>query len=445
MSNLNYSGRGFTLSGPESENAEGMVTDLDVYGPTPAATTTSTATNTNTGAAGTGVSLDNLTIAPAGTANALPATGPYTYEQQVQDSFNNLGETSAWHNKTLELGADQGIDASRVLAAAQSQTPNENFDYATFLTWLDRDTDYGVDGSTGKLIRKVQASTGTDGGNAGGETGGGTGTGTGGGDLDTPPPPLLGGQPAVQAFNSVASNATATKADFVKGEVDEEETSAFQLQKMLDSNSPYMTQARLAGERFAASRGMINSSIAGGNAQAEAIKAAQPFAVNDANTYAQQSIENQRGENDTNRTNATNETNVSVGNASNATSVANTNATNATSVSTTNAQINQDEINSRRDAETRRLTEAAANENRLAVQKLSNDTQIAIAEFEAEVTANNNNTIVKQTTIGNLINAIAGLEGNPDLNVTQKNAAVTSLLGYYKTAMDYNESLSTAG
>lgn len=54
------------------------------------------------------------------------------------------------------------------------------------------------------------------------------------------------------------------------------------LNGLLDSNSPYMRLARTAGQRNAARRGLLNSSIAGGASEAAAIAAAAPIASQDA-------------------------------------------------------------------------------------------------------------------------------------------------------------------
>jgi hypothetical protein len=71
-------------------------------------------------------------------------------------------------------------------------------------------------------------------------------------------------------------------------------TVAGQLGSLLSKDSPYIQQAALAGERQAASRGMLNSSMSAGASQAEAIKAALPIAQQDAQTYAQaQSLKQQ--------------------------------------------------------------------------------------------------------------------------------------------------------
>jgi hypothetical protein len=62
------------------------------------------------------------------------------------------------------------------------------------------------------------------------------------------------------------------------------------LNGLLASDSPYIQQARIAGERQANARGLLNSSIAGGNSEAAAIAAAAPIASQDAQQIQQQNI-----------------------------------------------------------------------------------------------------------------------------------------------------------
>lgn len=85
----------------------------------------------------------------------------------------------------------------------------------------------------------------------------------------------------------------AADAEFVERQVQPEDTVAWQMQQLLDDESAYITQAREAGESYAASRGLLNSSLAAGAAQREAIRAALPIAQQDAATYFKQGLANQ--------------------------------------------------------------------------------------------------------------------------------------------------------
>lgn len=75
-------------------------------------------------------------------------------------------------------------------------------------------------------------------------------------------------------------------------DVGQQELVSSQMQQLLDSESPYMQQALLAGQRQAASRGLLSSSMAAGAAQAAAIQAALPIAAADAQTYSRVASEN---------------------------------------------------------------------------------------------------------------------------------------------------------
>ncbi|GAB2799117.1 hypothetical protein GCM10027040_27710 [Halomonas shantousis] len=73
----------------------------------------------------------------------------------------------------------------------------------------------------------------------------------------------------------------ATKASVSQGQ-----TSAGLLNSMLKSDSPLMKQAATQGRQQAARRGLLNSSMAAGASQGAMIQNAQPFALQDAQTYA---------------------------------------------------------------------------------------------------------------------------------------------------------------
>lgn len=66
-----------------------------------------------------------------------------------------------------------------------------------------------------------------------------------------------------------------------------------QITGLLDEDSDYITRARARGNLQAQQRGLLNSSIAAGAAEASAIDAALPIAQQDAQTYTNQSFKNQ--------------------------------------------------------------------------------------------------------------------------------------------------------
>jgi len=85
--------------------------------------------------------------------------------------------------------------------------------------------------------------------------------------------------------------------------VNENETSQYQLDQMLKSDSPLMRRAAAAGMANAGSRGLMNSSIAGGNAMGQMIDKAQPFALQDASWYGKTASDNMSATNDMSKAN----------------------------------------------------------------------------------------------------------------------------------------------
>lgn len=67
----------------------------------------------------------------------------------------------------------------------------------------------------------------------------------------------------------------------------EDDSVSGKLNGLLASDSPYIKQARQAGTRDAAKRGLLNSSIAAGSAETAAIAAAAPIASQEASQTAQ--------------------------------------------------------------------------------------------------------------------------------------------------------------
>ena len=109
-----------------------------------------------------------------------------------------------------------------------------------------------------------------------------------------------------------AEQAEVVKANAITREVTPEETSQFQLEKMLRTDSPLMDRARTEGLQQGAARGLLNSSMAVGAAQGAMIDRAQPFAINDAATYFNTAESNMRAQNQAELQNAqmSTETNI---------------------------------------------------------------------------------------------------------------------------------------
>ena len=92
----------------------------------------------------------------------------------------------------------------------------------------------------------------------------------------------------------------ANQPGAVSRSVGENETSQFQLNKMLEEDGAYIQNARQNGREGANRSGLLYSSIAEGAAQKAAIESAAPFALQDSQTYANQGLANQKYQNDFN-------------------------------------------------------------------------------------------------------------------------------------------------
>lgn len=92
----------------------------------------------------------------------------------------------------------------------------------------------------------------------------------------------------------------ATTAD-----VTDDQLVANQLQKLLDSNSAYVDQARQRAIQLANARGLQNSTLAASAGEEAAIAQALPIAQQDASTYANQALTNQNAQNSAGEFNAT--------------------------------------------------------------------------------------------------------------------------------------------
>lgn len=115
--------------------------------------------------------------------------------------------------------------------------------------------------------------------------------------------------------NTLAPNNTATGTKVYGAETNDltpslrsvdpaKETVAGQLNSILSSGSPYLESARAGARETANSRGLLNSSMAAGAGESEAIKAALPIASADASVYGTASRDNQSFENNANQFNA---------------------------------------------------------------------------------------------------------------------------------------------
>lgn len=147
------------------------------------------------------------------------------------------------------------------------------------------------------------------------------------------------------AQNATAQNATAAQAgplaDISSGSMkaNDSTNAASQLNAITAANSPYIQEAEQQGLLSAASRGLENSSIGAGAAEAAAVQAAAPFAEQNANAATQGVLTNAQLAQQTALQNANLGTQVAEQNASLGTQVSEQNAGLGTQVSEQNAGL----------------------------------------------------------------------------------------------------------
>lgn len=245
---------------------------------------------------------------------------------------------------------------------------------------------------------------------------------------------------------TTAAPAAATTADKIgqagpagysatTQDMGEKASADWQATKIMSQDSPLMQLARNQGLLTAARRGLSNSSIAAGAAQAEASKAAVPFALQNAQQEQQQAMANQQA------------TNVAAGESARlqqSTDVFNVGETNrAATVDATeqNKLIAQTQQNlaSARELEAKMQADAA-------MQKHSTDADLTRTWMSGEISARlgaisgeYNELIQSSASAASIMNstndAIAAIWSNSEIPVATKTAQAQSLIGWTENSL----------
>jgi hypothetical protein len=157
------------------------------------------------------------------------------------------------------------------------------------------------------------------------------------------------------------------------------DTVSGQLDSVLDPNSPLMQRAATMGNQQANKRGLLNSSMGIGAAQAAMTDAALQIATPDAQMFSNTKLENARAANQASITNAQNALTAGMFNNDMAFKVGSTNAANQLDASKFNAQNINSLISQYFDIDSR---------NRLA--QLDADTRTALAQLDAKTQGSSN-------------------------------------------------------
>jgi len=233
--------------------------------------------------------------------NATPGGTQYT-DASMREAFSNAGLTAEQHYE--QFGRDEQINpyaaggltapttgATTTPTAVQSQTFDEG------IYWQNKADDLNANSQSGRTNWDATAVKNyvEDGGFTAqshyeqfGKDEGVSPYGYQ--EAEVVPPPIVDSRTYGDVANEMELRDGLDYVDPNKSTV------AGQLEQLFADESSYLEQARLGAERQAASRGMLNSSMAAGAGEAAAIQAALPIAEQDAGTYAAAQGRQQEGE-----------------------------------------------------------------------------------------------------------------------------------------------------
>lgn len=228
-----------------------------------------------------------------------------------------------------------------------------------------------------------------------------------------------------QAAAAAPAPQAATEAGKATlGTVTDDQTVQGRLKGIVDANGPLQQQAATAGLQGAASRGLVNSSIAVGAAQDALYKSALPIASQDANTYATQSKMNQDAQNqmeaaraaDTNQNARFNASTTAANNQFNAASTNQAGATNAAAANTASGQ----NASIQAQAMAQKSKQAAD----LVLQQLDAGTRTNLVNIEA-----NYKTLMQASQSASdlyqqVVNTIGTIQNNKDLDANSRNVLI---------------------
>ena len=220
---------------------------------------------------------------PAGTIYARPGASPSAPDnlkslyQRYQTDYNN------WEKRQDDIQTK----------AALAGIPYKRQTYGELKQYQDLQTQmwqmgYDPFGATG-------SSTGSSGGGAGSGGASGGGAGSGG----AVPGGLMNYAQQAAAFyqQAMGIGANGQPTTVETRTPGEQELAAYWLEKLLDPDSPLAQRAMQTGRDEAAGRGLMNSSIAGGNAYGAWVDRVQPYALDASGVHARTAAENMAARN----------------------------------------------------------------------------------------------------------------------------------------------------
>lgn len=230
-------------------------------------------------------------------------------------------------------------------------------------------------------------------------------------------------------------------------EMTQDELSSYRLQQIMKSDSPLMQLARQDAIDLANARGLGNSSLAAGAAQAEMVRQASPLAQQEASAYGQMESQNQMLESDRLENNAGREQQVNLSNqaAENAATsqefgteadLRKFNANTETSTNMQNAAMANDMLNADRQRTFQYNLAQLTGDQDYAKQQLASQAGVDIANIEGQYKQliSENDTAARM--FDSTYKAIADVLSNKDIFADEASEKANYLVGMMQNMMD---------
>jgi hypothetical protein len=231
------------------------------------------------------------------------------------------------------------------------------------------------------------------------------------------------------AYNGTAANVgtapvanasnVGPQAGITNGQINANDStnSAAQLDAITNANSPYIQLAQQQGMLSAASRGLQNSSLGAGAAEASAVAAAAPFAQQNASTASAGQMQNSQLQTQANEFNASQQNSNNQLNAQMQTQNSQFNA----SQNTQNSQVNAQAQNSMK-MQTQQLTEA------LNQQFVSGEESKQLASINGQYNTLINSNSSAASLYKSYMDNMGAILNNKDIDATKANVAITTMM-----------------
>jgi len=248
-----------------------------------------------------------------------------------------------------------------------------------------------------------------------------------------------------------AAQGTATAIDPTSLVAPTAVTSEDRIAGILNRGGPLMQQAATSGTQQAASRGLLNSSMAVQAAQGAVIQAATPIGTNDANSLNQMAVQNANTQNQaiTQNANATNTfAQMNTGNQQQA-STQNANATNTASQFNANTQNQAGQFNAQSANDFAKLNtqnQNTANQwnaqqtNEATLKAMDMNSREQLANIEANYKQLMQTNSSAENIYSQVMKNISDIQNNKD--IADKTTAIESQMGWLRSGLTMIQNLN---